>query len=62
MKCELCKNPAIVECIWGLYERSEPIQKAELCSTCADSLWHKCKGAVNAGFMYWLNKTTKKDL
>lgn len=63
-KCETCPEPATVECTWGLYEvqdepRTEPMQNAKLCKTCGDALWHRCKGAVNSGLMYWTNRAVR---
>ena len=56
MSCEQCKQPAAVHCEWGLYERAEPMNDAELCTGHSDALWLAVKPAVNCGMMHWLNR------
>jgi hypothetical protein len=56
MTCDQCESEATVECEWGLYERTDPMQKAKLCSKHSDELWSSAKGLVNAGLMHWVNR------
>jgi hypothetical protein len=58
--CELCQKPPTVLCEWGLYDRTDPMNKAKLCGDCSTALWRKCAGSVNAGLMHWTNKPIEK--
>lgn len=42
-------------CKWGLFDRTEPINKAILCEKCSGELYDKCRGAINSLLMFWAN-------
>lgn len=64
MKCEHCgKNEVTEICEWGVYEygkepRTEPMNDAWLCDGCSSILWNKIKGAVNAGLIHFIIRTS----
>lgn len=45
-----------MHCTWGLFERTNPMNEADLCSECAEELYGKCRGAINCLLMYWTNR------
>lgn len=61
MKCDICQSDASVECEWGLYDRSDPMNTANLCGEHSDNLWSSLKGAVNGGLMHWVNRVVKDE-
>jgi len=62
MTCDQCHAVnATVKVEWGLFQRVDPMNEAELCNGCSDALWKECKGAVNAGFMHWKNQKINNE-
>ncbi len=59
--CELCNGSVAATGIftWGLFERTDPMNTAHLCSKHSDDLYDKCRGAINTNLMYWLNTPFK---
>ena len=53
MKCNLCSNEADREVEWGLFTRSEAMNKAKMCKECSEKLWGQIRGTVGAGLMHY---------
>lgn len=62
MTCKLCTKPATVECEWGHYQRTEPMNQAQLCDSCSNMVWKQVKSQVNAGICHWVNRKIESEV
>jgi len=61
IECELCHSPATIHHEWGVYDRTDPYQEANLCKLHGDELWDRIHGAVNSLIMHYKASKPQRD-